>query len=67
MDHDSEGLNFCLELEAPFSFKENIPWGDKVSMLTHIYLHKHQRKIRQTICNHQADSPLNAWLDCLIW
>ena len=25
-------------------------WGDKVSMLTHIYLHKPQRKIELTIC-----------------
>ena len=25
-------------------------WGDKVSMLTHIYPHKPQRKIEVTIC-----------------
>ena len=40
-----------------------IPWwhtlrGDKVTVLTHTYLHKPVRKIKVTICNHQADSPL---------
>ena len=36
-------------------------WGDKLSMLTHIYPHKPLRKIEVTICNHQADSPLYVW------
>ena len=31
---------------------------DKVSMLTHTYPHIHLRKIKVTICNHQADSPI---------
>ena len=34
------------------------PGGDKVSMLTHTYPHKPIRKIKVTVCNHQADSPL---------
>ena len=39
--------------------------GDKVSrpMLTHTYPHKPLRKIKVTICNHQADSPLYVWPD----
>ena len=36
-------------------------WGDKVSMLTHIYPHKPRRKIEVTTQNHQADSPLCVW------
>ena len=40
--------------------------GDKVSMLTLAYPHKPLRKIKVTICNHQADRTLCvAW--CLIW
>ena len=31
--------------------------GDKMNMLTHTYTHKHLRKIKLTICNHQGDSP----------
>ena len=37
--------------------------GDKVSMLTHIYPHKLLRRIKATICNHQADSQLCVWPD----
>ena len=32
--------------------------GDKVSTLTHAYPHKPLRKIKVTLCNHLADSPL---------
>ena len=32
-------------------------------MLTHKYSHKPLRKIEVTICNHQADSPLDMWPD----
>ena len=35
----------------------------KVSMLTHTYPHKPLRKIKVTICNHQADSQLDVWTD----
>ena len=39
--------------------------GNKVSMLTHTYPHKSLRKIKVTICNHQADNSLyvrpNIW------
>ena len=39
---------------------------DEVSMLTHTYPHKQLRKIKRTICNHQADSPLlYVWPD--VW
>ena len=38
-------------------------WGDKVSMLTHIYPHKPWRNIEVTMQNHQADSPLYVWPD----
>ena len=34
-------------------------------MLTHTYPHKPQKKIKVTICNHQADSPLYVWPD--VW
>ena len=34
-------------------------------MLTHIYPHKPLRKIKVTICNYQADSPLFVWPD--VW
>ena len=34
--------------------------GDYV---THTYPHKPLRKIKVTICNHQADSPLYVWPD----
>ena len=33
------------------------------SMLTHMYTHQPLRKIKMTICNHQADSPLYVWPD----
>ena len=36
---------------------------DKVSILTHTYPHKLPRKIRVTICNHQADNQLYVWPD----
>ena len=36
---------------------------DKVNMLIHTYPHKPLRKIKVTICNHQADSPLYVWPD----
>ena len=39
--------------------------GDKVSMLTHTYPHKPLRKIKVTMCNHQADSQLYVWPD--VW
>ena len=39
--------------------------GDKVSMLTHTYPHKPLMKIKVTICNHQAGSPLYVWPD--VW
>ena len=42
-----------------FIFFINSLRGDNVSMLTHIYAHKPLRKIEVTICNHQADIPLN--------
>ena len=32
--------------------------GDKSVMLTYTYPHKRLGKIKVTICNHQADSPL---------
>ena len=35
--------------------------GDKVSMWTHTYPHKLLRKIKVTICNHQADRSLYVW------
>ena len=35
--------------------------GDKVSMLIHTYPHKPLQKVKVTICNHQADSPLYVW------
>ena len=37
--------------------------GDKVSMLAHTYSHKSSRKIKVTICSHQANSPLYVWPD----
>ena len=39
--------------------------GDKVNMLAHTYPHKPLRKIKVTICNYQADSPLYVWPD--VW
>ena len=36
--------------------------GDKVSMLNHTYPHKPVGKIKVSICNHQADTPLYVWL-----
>ena len=36
-------------------------WGDKVSLFTHSYAHKHLRKIKVTIFNHLADSPPYVW------
>ena len=36
--------------------------GDTVSMLTHAYPHKPPRKIKVTMCNHQAENPLYVWL-----
>ena len=57
-----------LDFYSPF---QNLPlWivlnvGDKVSMFTHTYPHKHLRKIKVTICSHQADSPLYVWPD--VW
>ena len=38
-------------------------WGDEVSMLTHTYPYKPPRKIKVTICNHQADNQLYVWSD----
>ena len=38
---------------------------DEVSMLTHTYPTHTLRKIKVTICNHQADSPLYVWPDVL--
>ena len=37
--------------------------GKKVSMLAHTYPHKPLRKMKVTMCNHQADSPLYVWPD----
>ena len=37
--------------------------GDKVSMCTHTYQHNPPRKIKVTICSHQADNPLYVWSD----
>ena len=37
--------------------------GTKVNMFTRTYPHKPLRKIKVTICNHQADSPLCLWPD----
>ena len=37
--------------------------GDKVSMWTHTYPHNPPRKIKVTICSHQADNPLYVWSD----
>ena len=34
-----------------------------LQMLTHIYSHKPLRKMKMTICNHQADSQLYLWPD----
>ena len=39
--------------------------ADEVSVLTHTYPHKPLRKIKVTICNHQADKPLYVWPD--VW
>ena len=48
------------------NFVTTLPlWGDKVSMLTHIYPHKPWRNIEVTMQNHQADSPLYVWPD--VW
>ena len=41
------------------------PCGDKVGMLTHDYQQETPRKIKVTICNHQADSPRYVWPD--VW
>ena len=46
------------------------PWrgvggGDKVSLWTHTYPHNPPRKIKVTICSHQADNPLYVWSD--VW
>ena len=45
-----------LPLPAPSGLR-----GDKMSVLTHTYPYKPLRKIKVTICNHQADSPLYVW------
>ena len=37
--------------------------GDKMSTITHTYLHKPLRKNKVTICNHHFDSPLQFWPD----
>ena len=39
--------------------------GDKVSVLTHTYKNLPLRKIEVTMCNHQADSPLDVYPD--VW
>ena len=43
----------CRNRVSPVS-----PRGDKVSILTNTYTHKPLRKIKVTICNHQADTQL---------
>ena len=43
--------------EMSYSFSAPLR-NDKMTMSTHTYLHKPLRKIKVTICNHQADSPL---------
>ena len=54
-----------LQAEAQFHIRKITDplWGDKVSMLTHIYPHKPWRNIEVTMQNHQADSPLYVWPD----
>ena len=48
-------MSVCLSVD---------PWGDKVSMLTHTYLHtKPRRKIKVNIFTHQPDSQLYVWPD----
>ena len=37
--------------------------GDKVSMLARTYLHKHWKKIKVAICNHQAGCLSYLWPD----
>ena len=49
--------NWAITVSPPISTLR----GDKVSMLTHTYPHKPLRKIKVTICNHQADDPLYVW------
>ena len=59
-------LNCCVRLaRISVILITNTLVGDKVSMLTHTYPHKPLRKNKVTICNHQADSPLNLWPD--VW
>ena len=52
----SEMTTLCLYLYSR---------SNTVSMLTHTYLLKPLRKIKMTVCNHQADSPLYVWSD--VW
>ena len=55
-----------MSLLRPGVIKQPQPLGgDKVSMLTYTYPHKPLRKIKVTICNRQADSPLYVWPD--VW
>ena len=55
----------CPEGTFVYNFQKGPLEDDKVSVLTHTctYLHKPLRKIKVTICNHQADSPLYVWPD----
>ena len=59
--HDLQGVKCVCPYISVLT--ETILGGDKVSVLTHIYRHKPLRKTEVTICNHQADSPLNMWPD----
>ena len=62
--YDTAAMDFAMSMKLPSN--ENTAHilcttplgGDKVSMLTHTYPHKPLRKIKVTMCNHQADSPL---------
>ena len=49
----------------PFQFIPYCIPPYKVGMLTHTYPHKPLRKIKVTICNHQADSAVQVWPD--VW
>ena len=47
-----------MDAEKKHILLKNTLGSDKVSKLTYAYPHKPLRKIKVTICNHQADNPL---------
>ena len=58
-------VHVCVCVFDLFLYTRQVPQGWKVSMLIDTYPHKALRKIKVTICNHQADSQLYVWLD--VW